>query len=105
MAIIWVGCIIEWRLLSATDSDTLEFSILFFGILMPLCSFVLSIWYGYRIRNSLKWLIVIACGFAGVLIVAVSTGDFDFWSNKELGLISFVSAAVGMLVGSVIRRD
>jgi putative Mn2+ efflux pump MntP len=104
MAVIWVCCIIDWRLLGATDGDALGFSILFFGILMPICSLVLSVWYGYRVQNVLKWLIVIACGFAGVMIVAVSTGDFDLWSNKELGLMSLVPAAVGMLIGSVARN-
>lgn len=104
MAAVWIWCILDWRWINSTEGDALGFSILFFGILMPVCSLILSIWYGYRIRGIQKWLIVIACGLAAVLLVAVSTGDFDFWQNKELGLMSLIPSAIGMLIGSVIRK-
>ncbi|MBQ9014543.1 MAG: hypothetical protein IJ109_00350 [Firmicutes bacterium] len=104
MAIVWICSIIDWRWIGTTDGDALGFSILFFGILMPLCSFVLSIWYGYRVRVLRKWLIVFACGIAGVLIVAISTGDFSFWHNKELGLMSLVPSAIGMIIGSGVWK-
>ena len=104
MAVIWICSCIDFRWIGATDGDALGFSILFFGILMPLCSLTLSVWYGYRIRSPRKWLITIGCGIAGMLIVTVSTGDYEIWYYRDFGLWNLILSLAGMAVGSLIYR-
>ena len=50
-----------------------------FILALPICSFILSLWYGYKLTSVFKWLIVIACACPGIVLVAIMSKDFKDW--------------------------
>ena len=93
-------CVRDWRRVLAENGDELDFSLLYFLLLTPACSLILSLWYGYILRSAYKWIIVLACGVGAAMLSAFSSGCYAFWEEWRLGIISLVCALVGMSIGS-----
>ena len=99
-ALVWIGSVFDFRFMGVSESDALGMGLLFFYILMPVCAFIASLWYGYKLSGNKKWLIVIAFGLAEVLVITASTGDWDFSYYWSMGFWTAIPAAVGMLIGT-----
>lgn len=74
-----------------------------FVLALPICSFILSLWYGYKLTSVFKWLIVIACACPGIVLVAIMSKDFKVWDYWQMGVFSFVGALAGMILGCLIK--
>ena len=95
-----VYCVYEWVVNASSDTGgVIAFYIIGFGLVLPLCSLILSAWYGYRLRSRSKWLIAVGCAIP-CIIMTVICGDFKFWENWQMELLSVVAGLIGMLIGS-----
>ncbi|MCR5395848.1 MAG: hypothetical protein K6E64_00115 [Lachnospiraceae bacterium] len=104
MLAAFVYCIYEWLVGASEDTGgVIAFYIVGFGIILPLCSLILSAWYGYRLRSGKKWLIAIAC-VTPCIIMTIICGDYKFWENWGMELLSVIAGCVGMLIGSSIWK-
>ena len=80
--------------------DGIAYGLLFFYILMPLCSFLISIWYGIVIKSIFKWLIVPLMGLIELLYITACTGDWDPGYYSVMMLLAAVPSAVGLWLGT-----
>ena len=103
IAIVWLGSVLAFRMLEANGSDALGMGILFFYILMPFCALVTSLWYGHKLSQKTKWLIVVVLGLLEVLVITSSTGDWDFGYYWIMIFWTAIPAAIGMAIGSMVR--
>lgn len=104
VAVLCYCCAQDWKRVLIENGDEMDFSITYFLLLTPVCSFILSLWYGYTIRSAFKWLIVLMCRVGATMIATFCTGYTAFWEEWRLGIISLVFALIGMLIGTGIRR-
>ena len=96
--------IIQWVVNASSDTGgSVIFYIMVFCILLPMCAFISSVWYGYRLRNKTKWLIPLAC-ICPIIIITFVMGSFKFWENYLVMILSVVVALVGMLIGSALWK-
>ena len=66
-----VVSLIEWIINDTSDSGVVfVLFVMIIIIMLPLCAFILSIWYGYRLRDKRKWLIPLACVVPPIIIPA-----------------------------------
>lgn len=103
--VVWIGSVFDFRLIGASNSDALGLGLLFFYILMPLCAFVTALWYGHKLSQKTKWLIVVVLGLLEVLVITTSTGDWDFGYYWSMAFWTAIPAAIGMVIGSMVRKN
>lgn len=99
-----VVSLIEWIINDTSDSGVVfVLFVMIIIIMLPLCAFILSIWYGYRLRDKRKWLIPLAC-VVPTIIMTIVFGTYKFWENYPGELLSIVVALIGMLIGSALWK-
>lgn len=100
-AIIFVLTVV-WCVL---NEDPLGWGIMTYGILLPLCSAVMGVWYGLRWNSWKKWLIpigtylIVAFHLIVCTLVVYGKVEVDL-SELKMGLFAFVPCLLLMAISS-----
>ena len=98
-----VYCIYEWVTNASSDAGgVIVFFIVCFGIIMPICSLVVALWYGYRLRSRFKWLIAFACCIPCIVIRMISSGIHKLLEALFFVPVTLIAAIVGIFAGSAV---
>lgn len=104
LVVVWcILCIVGGSL----ENDDFFVGVFFFYLLLPLCAFVSSIWYGTKIKSKKKWWIVLTFGIIQLVLVSFPFGYAGFGfvlSDIFMGLQTAVPSAVGLLIGEYIVK-
>ena len=99
---MFILCVTTFNHNVSLDVDLIGVALLYFYIGIPLMTFIIGLWYGYRVRRWLRWLTVPACGVGTIIMFCISTGDYDVMSNILLAIFGIIPAAVGTLIAFII---
>lgn len=100
-AVAGICCMVQFAALPDNE-DPLGFIITYFGIVIPICALIASVWYGYRMKGIYKWGIVIGYGLLEFVLVLIASGE---WEMEYIVMASFaaVPAFVGMVLGCAAK--
>ncbi len=97
-------CVNEWNKSASTDAGgVIVFSIVAYFVILPVCCFLSSIWYGFILRGQAKWLIFPITIIPGIVILILCADIFSLGSLLFI-VPSVVVAAIGTLIGSMLWR-
>ncbi len=104
MLVAIIICTYEWVANAASDTGgVIVFYIVGFGLILPVCSFILSLWYGYIFRCTKKWLIPVACAIPCIIMTLIC-GDYKIWENWAFDILSVFLGLIGMAIGNFIWK-
>lgn len=105
LTIIVIICsILAFKVNGADSSVVMGMSLFYFYILMPFCALIVSFWYGIKLKDIRKWLIVPVFGMIEVLLIMVSSGDWDLPYYWSMCIWTVIPAALGLGIGTVVGK-
>ena len=100
-----IYCLIEWIVSGSRDAgDVIFFFILCYGFIIPLSLLIASLWYGYKIRNSKKWLICLGFCIPGILLLIIAAKSLLIFASLPFIIPSFMASLAGMALGCLIWK-
>ena len=97
-------CVNEWNKNASTDTGgIIIFAMVAFFLILPVCTFIAGMWYGFVLRGEFKWMIFPIALIPGVVILGFCADTFSLGSIMFV-VPSVISALIGSLIGSVIWK-
>lgn len=116
--IVLVVYIVLWAVMAGcfwlmeTNADAFAYSVIWFYLALPICSFVVAIVYGAG-NHSIKYFLPILFGiletlggfFTFQLANVIANGKWNSWNipDLQMSLYSLIPALVGLLIGMAVR--